>query len=451
MLTSPNFLRPGVVGGFILSPPELSLPCAFTANSTWITITPPGSWAPSVGAECAFTIGDAYSGMPLIVGTCFNWRGPWKSGTSYAVGDAMVWFDIYSVLHTYLCTTAWGGGSSVDYTKFRIISFRGAFAASTAYTAGDVVNALDPNGNMQSWVAPTSFTSGATFNYLDWVQALPTNTVLYVVGVESGEIQVSTSPLGQPITFMTGAWFEAPDGTPNLTVQIASEDFGPGTGLTPSISIGALFAQGTLYQPATAPVLTAAPASQYSYLAYNSTAGFYWTTNPAGTAAGDAVVGWVVTNSTDLVAASNQDIRITAGGSTSSSGGGVSYSGVSGVGAGSPGGAAAFGGMETMTPDVSWNLTPDGSKGLGHYYTIVANAVHVKPAVNVTGGSMVLVVVYQPASGSGQVVTFDAAYKGISEVLPVDTKVGTHTSILFQVQSDLSLMRVWAETGVLSA
>src|ERR1035437_6107427 len=87
-------------------------------------------------------------------------------------------------------------------------------------------------------------------------------------------------------------------------------------GLVPTVSIGALFAQGTLYRPGSAPVLAAAPASQFSYLGYNSSTGFYWTTNPAGVTAGDAVLGWVETNGTDLIAVSNQSIAFAAAATT---------------------------------------------------------------------------------------------------------------------------------------
>lgn len=451
MLTSPNFLRPGVCGGFVLSPPQLALSAQFTVNSTWIGISPvPSGWTPTAGAECAFSIGDPFSGLALIVGTCFNWRGPWKSGTSYALGDLVAALDLSSIPQAYLCTTAWGGGGSFDYTKFRLITFRGAWTATTAYAAGDVFNANDINGNLQSWVVVTGFTSGSVFTPgPQVVGALAASTVFYVVGVEPGQIQISTSPVGAPITFASNSLWESPASAANLPIAIASAGFGTGTGLTPTLSIGALFAQGVLYQPATAPVLPAAPSSRFSFLGYNSSTGFYWTTNPAGNTAGDAVLGWVVTNATDILQASNQNIRIT-GSSSSSAGSGATSTGVQSVGGGGGTGGGAFAGLETMTPDVSFNVTPDCAKGTGHYAGPLAHAINVKPSINAVGGMFVLVVIYQPASGAGYAVTFDAAYKGISEEV-VDTKAGTHTNAMFQVQPDGSHLRVWFETGVLSA
>jgi hypothetical protein len=63
------------------------------------------------------------------------------------------------------------------------------------------------------------------------------------------------------------------------------------------------------------------------YLAYNTTAGLYWTGNQNGDNAGDAVLGWAETNATDLIAVSNQVIATVAdAASTSSSSGSGSSS-----------------------------------------------------------------------------------------------------------------------------
>ncbi len=98
-------------------------------------------------------------------------------------------------------------------------------------------------------------------------------------------------------------------------------------GLTPSLSVGVLLAQGTIWQPATPPAVPAAPASARQYLAYNSTAGLYWTSNQAGDNAGDAVLGWVRTSSSTLLVVSNQVIATSASqtGSGGSGGGGGTY------------------------------------------------------------------------------------------------------------------------------
>jgi hypothetical protein len=72
--------------------------------------------------------------------------------------------------------------------------------------------------------------------------------------------------------------------------------------LVPGITSGVLFAQGTDYAPASAPTLGPAPASQTSYLFYNSTNGFYYQTGAVGAQAGDALLGVVTTNATTVVA-----------------------------------------------------------------------------------------------------------------------------------------------------
>jgi hypothetical protein len=73
--------------------------------------------------------------------------------------------------------------------------------------------------------------------------------------------------------------------------------------LVPGITSGVLFAQGVDYAPTSAPTLGPAPASQTSYVFYNSTNGFYYQTSAVGAHAGDALVGVVTTNASTVVAA----------------------------------------------------------------------------------------------------------------------------------------------------
>jgi len=85
-------------------------------------------------------------------------------------------------------------------------------------------------------------------------------------------------------------------------------------GLKPWLSLGVLFAQGEMYRPATDPTLALsnAPASQQSWLYYNSVSGFYWRDEPTPTTADDAFIGWVVTNGSTIIAVSNQQIAVAA-------------------------------------------------------------------------------------------------------------------------------------------
>ncbi len=214
-------------------------------------------------------------------------------------------------------------------------------------------------------------------------------------------------------------------------------------GLTPLLSIGALFAQGTLWLPTFAPTVPPAPANQYSYLAYNSTTGLYWTVNPNGTTAGDAVLGWVVTDGSDLLAVSGQDIELAS--STVTSSGGSGGSGVLSTGGGE-GSSGVFGGKETMTPDMSWNVRPDGSKGLVHYVTTTTNAIHFAPPINFAGGMMLCVVIKQGTPG--RAVTWDAVYIGLAEYV-VDTRAASYATLWFQVQEDLTCVCLMERNGVL--
>jgi hypothetical protein len=72
--------------------------------------------------------------------------------------------------------------------------------------------------------------------------------------------------------------------------------------LVPTITAGILYAQGACYAPATAPTLGPAPASQTSYLFYNSTAGFYYQSSAVGAQSGDALVGVVTTSASAVTA-----------------------------------------------------------------------------------------------------------------------------------------------------
>jgi hypothetical protein len=70
--------------------------------------------------------------------------------------------------------------------------------------------------------------------------------------------------------------------------------------LTPGVAGGVLYAQGKRYAPVAAPNPGPAPASNTSYLFYNSTGGFYYNLTGLASTAGDAFTGSVVTNTTSV-------------------------------------------------------------------------------------------------------------------------------------------------------
>ena len=76
----------------------------------------------------------------------------------------------------------------------------------------------------------------------------------------------------------------------------------PSSTLVPGITDGILYAQGVGYAPATAPTLPPAPASQASYLFYNSVSGFYYQSSAVGAQLGDALVGVVTTSTSGVIA-----------------------------------------------------------------------------------------------------------------------------------------------------
>lgn len=74
--------------------------------------------------------------------------------------------------------------------------------------------------------------------------------------------------------------------------------------LAPALTSGVLYAQGTRYSPQN-PVSPPAPASSTRYLWYNSHSGFYYTANSTPQAVGDALLGFVTTDSTRVTSTQN--------------------------------------------------------------------------------------------------------------------------------------------------
>lgn len=72
--------------------------------------------------------------------------------------------------------------------------------------------------------------------------------------------------------------------------------------LTPGLAAGVLYAQGIRLAMPLGANPGAAPASATSYLFYNSTSGFYYSSSPVGTNAGDALIGQVVTSGSAVTA-----------------------------------------------------------------------------------------------------------------------------------------------------
>ncbi len=166
MICAPNTYRQGVVGGFVIEPMAEILPVVFTPGSTWISVGgAPGGWTPTVGEQMEFVIGDGYSGLPMVAGAAFNYRGGWLALTAYAVGDVFnAWY--LGVFQTWLVITAFTSPSSSIFAPsadVKQMNFRGAYATATAYTAGDLVLAPDTFGVTQTWVALSNFTSSGAF------------------------------------------------------------------------------------------------------------------------------------------------------------------------------------------------------------------------------------------------------------------------------------------------
>ena len=100
------------------------------------------------------------------------------------------------------------------------------------------------------------------------------------------------------IAFLTDLQF------PDLGINGVVSGFGLSVSatLTPGLAPGVLYAQGIRYAPVTAPALAPAPPNATSYLLSNSVSGFYYRSSPVAAAAGDALIGKVITNGTVVTA-----------------------------------------------------------------------------------------------------------------------------------------------------
>jgi hypothetical protein len=133
-----------------------------------------------------------------------------------------------------------------------------------------------------------------------------------------------------------------------------------GNELIPTLTKGVLFAQATMYRPASAPTVTAAAASQQSWLYYSTGDGFYWKNSKTPNASDDAFIGWVRTNANQIIAISSRKIgtgeeaRVVPGGPVVVTIG-ATASGDTGPPAPAPGFAAdVFPGAAENTPGRLW-------------------------------------------------------------------------------------------------
>jgi uncharacterized protein YjbI with pentapeptide repeats len=177
---------------------------------------------------------------------------------------------------------------------------------------------IDIGTGYQHWVN----IGGAVFSYVQEANSLcynDTDTATIIVAYLANAINAAGFPLctatasSQILTLTprqnTGAAIPVTASTsayPNNMEQILFEL--SGNELVPTISLGVLFAQGQMYRPSVAPILPAAPASQQSWLFWNSGTGWYWKNSATPNTSDDACVGWVRTSATAVIAFSSSAI-----------------------------------------------------------------------------------------------------------------------------------------------
>lgn len=103
--------------------------------------------------------------------------------------------------------------------------------------------------------------------------------------------------LDQKVAFVSDLLF--PDF--NMNGLVSGFTLSTGTGLTPTVTTGILYSNGSRYAPGAPPTLGAANSNATNYLWYNTTTGFYYTTLLAPNTTGDALLGIVVTGASSVI------------------------------------------------------------------------------------------------------------------------------------------------------
>src|SRR5260370_5644900 len=111
--------------------------------------------------------------------------------------------------------------------------------------------------------------------------------------------------LDQKVAFVADLLF------PDFNINGVASGFtlGLGSGLTPSVSSGILYANGSRYAPSSSPTLGAANSNTTNYLWYNTATGFYFTTVLAPNSAGDAFMG-ILNTAVSAVTSVSQSTKI---------------------------------------------------------------------------------------------------------------------------------------------
>lgn len=122
---------------------------------------------------------------------------------------------------------------------------------------------------------------------------LDTNWQIIDAGLQdAGDVQAAVTAAGT-----VAAWLK----DRGLSGVISGFDLSTSANLTPGLAAGVLYAQGARYAPS-APNPGPAPASATSYLWYNSTGGFYYNLTGVAATTGDALLGTVTTDATQVTA-----------------------------------------------------------------------------------------------------------------------------------------------------
>lgn len=281
--TTPTFARAGVVASFVLTPPGLDLVFNpfFESGIGW-------TWV-NAYLDTSFyePIDFCHSSIRL------NLNAPTAyvtEVTPHPVTPAQVYdlaVDVFS--------TGWPGEQNIPPTTM-----------PASWTNLGISGPHEPTGTMELEVQFWDATGLTLISTVSVTTQTPTGGLWVTM---SGSVTVPAGAAGMTILIVLSGETEQDWWLDNVQLQLQQSAF------VPDITIGVLFAQGTMYAPTLPPVLPAAPAptggalSLQSWLWYNSSTGFYWSSSSSTpTTAGDAALGWVATNATGIAANSTRRI-----------------------------------------------------------------------------------------------------------------------------------------------
>jgi hypothetical protein len=318
-LAAPTFARTGVVAGFLLDQgsgltPTISLGVLFAQGTMYHPAPPPdeynvtgaswtntqyavtdAQWFPGIGVSLAPALVELLGlpeTTPQTSGSAPNIQLP---AIIYTIGHHTI--EIGQTVAIAGIVQAGKNGQNIQgYNQTGVVISINATQVAVLYTGPNPGVWENPNFSYPSPTHPLGAGNVPTLAAGVATVLIGSNSILPQTLAEVGGI--NPSGYDQGVVFVFGTTETAILFSICYPPSNASPYPGPGTYVPPTGDQS----PGWVEVEQTGPTLPAAPASAQSWLFYNSTSGFYWAASKTPTTAGDAFLGWVVTNATQVIA-----------------------------------------------------------------------------------------------------------------------------------------------------